>query len=138
MAVIKFRDSTKVSVLGQIKTAIDAGGAAGKLRIYSGSIPAAPSDAASGTLLAELTLSFPCAPTASGSPIKLTFSAITQDSTADATGTAGYARILASDGTAIFDCDVTVTGAGGVLQLNTTSIVIGGPVLVTAFELSVP
>ena len=138
MAVIKFRDSTKVSVLGQIKAAIDAGGSAGKLRIYSGSIPASPSDAATGTLLAELTLGFPCAPTASGSPITLTFNAITQDSSADETGTAGYARILASDGTAIFDCDVTVTGAGGVLQLNTTSIVKFGPVLVTAFTLTVP
>ena len=138
MAIIKFRNSTKVSVLGQIKTDIDAGGAAGGIKIYSGAIPASPSDAATGLLLAELPLSYPCAPTASGSPIKLTFSPITPDSTANDTGTAGYARVLASDGAAIFDCDVTVTGAGGTLQLNTTSIVAGGPVLITEFTLTVP
>lgn len=136
MATIKFRELTKNAVLLPIRTDIDSGSGAGKLRIYSGTIPATPETAASGTLLAELTLSDPCAPVAYGGV--LTFSAITQDSSADETGTAGYARVLSSDNVAIFDCDVTATGAGGTLQLNTTSIVKFGPVLVTAFTLTVP
>jgi len=65
-------------------------------------------------------------------------SAITQDSAADATGTATWARIADSTGATVFDVDVTVTGAGGTLQFNTTSFVIGGPVLISAFTITVP
>ena len=140
MATVHFRDIAKTAILNSIKTDIDAGAAAGKLRIYSGAVPATPETAASGTLLAELTLSYPMgAITGTGATLKLAFSAITQDSSADATGIAGYCRILRNDGTtAVFDGDVTATGGGGVLQLNTTSIAIGGPVLVSSFEISVP
>jgi hypothetical protein len=35
------------------------------------------------------------------------------------------------------DIDITTTGGGGTLQLNTTNIVIGGPILITSFVLSV-
>jgi len=135
MAVIKFKPTVKDNALTQIKNAIDAGSGPGKIRIYSGSIPATPETAASGTLLAELTLSDPCGTVSSG---VLTFLAITQDSSADATGTAGYFRCLDSDNTAIFDGDCSVTGGGGTLQLNTTSIVSGGPVLITAFTMTIP
>ena len=140
MATIRFRDIAKTAILNAIKTDIDAGAAAGKLRIYSGSMPATPETAATGTLLAELTLSYPMgAISGTGAALKLDFSSITQDSSADATGVAGYARITRFDGaTVVFDCDVTATGAGGTLQLNTTNIVAGGPVLVTAFTISVP
>lgn len=140
MATIHFRDVAKTAVLNAIKTDIDAGAAAGYLRIYTGAIPATPETAASGTLLAELRLLYPVGSiTGSGATLALAFGAITQDSSADATGTAGYARILRSDGTtAVLDCDISATGGGGTLQLNTTSIVVGGPVLVTAFTISVP
>ena len=139
MATIKFRDTTKTAVLNAIKTDIDSGGAAAKLRIYSGSIPATPDTAATGTLLSELTLSYPMGSiTGSGATLALEFGAITQDSAANATGVAGYARVVTSGGTSIYDCDVSTTGGGGTLQLNTTNIVAGGPVLVTAFTISVP
>lgn len=140
MATIHFRDVAKTAILNAIKADIDAGAAAGYLRIYSGAIPATPETAATGTLLAELRLSYPMGSvTGSASTLALVFSAITQDSSADASGTAGYARILRSDGTtAVFDCDISATGGGGTLQLNTTSIVAGGPVLVTSFTISVP
>lgn len=139
MATIKFRDIAKTAILNAIKTDIDSGGAAGKLRIYTGTYPATPETAATGTLLAELTLSYPMGSiTGSGATLALTFSAITQDSSADASGVAGYARVVKSDGSSIFDCDVSTTGGGGTLQLNTTNIVAGGPVLVTSFVISVP
>ena len=139
MATIKFRDTTKTAVLNAIKTDIDSGGAAAKLRIYSGAIPATPETAATGTLLAELTLSYPMGSiTGSGATLALEFGTITHDSAADATGVAGYARVVTSSGTSIYDCDVSTTGGGGVLQLNTINIVAGGPVLVTAFMISVP
>jgi hypothetical protein len=135
MATIKFRATTKTNTLNAIKTDIDSGGAAGKVRIYSGSMPADPDTAATGTLLAELPLSYPCGTIGSGT---LTFSSITQDSAADNSGTAGYFRVLTSANTSIFDGDVSATGGGGMLQLNTTSIVAGGPVLITSMTISIP
>ncbi len=139
MATIKFRDIAKTAILNAIKTDIDSGGSAGKLRIYTGTYPATPETSATGTLLAELTLSHPMGViSGTGAALALTFSAITQDSSADASGVAGYARITNSDGVGVFDCDISTTGGGGTLQLNTTNIVAGGPVLVTSFVISVP
>lgn len=142
MATIHFRDIAKTAILNAIKTDIDAGAAAGYLRIYSGAMPATPETTATGILLAELRLSYPMGTiSGSGSSLALALSAITQDSSADNTGVAGYARFLSYNAVtpvAVFDCDVTATGSGGTLQLNTTSIVAGGPVLVTSFTISVP
>lgn len=102
-------------------------GASGKLRIYSGTRPATGGTIT--TLLAELTLNATFAPAASGGV--LTLNAITGDTTADATGTATWARIFKSDGTTIaLDCSVGTSGAD--INLNTTSIVAGAAVNVTS------
>jgi hypothetical protein len=102
-------------------------GASGKLRIYSGTRPATGGTAT--TLLAELTLNATFAPAASGGV--LTLNAITGDTTADATGTASWARIFKSDGTTIcLDCSVGTSGAD--INLNTVSIVAGAAVTVTS------
>lgn len=106
-------------------------GNSGKLRIYSGTQPATGGTAT--TLLAELTLNATFAPAASGAV--LTLNAITQDSAADATGTASWFRIVKSDGTTIV-MDGTVGTSGADLNLNTTSIVVGGPVAVTSFTIT--
>jgi 5-hydroxyisourate hydrolase-like protein (transthyretin family) len=61
--------------------------------------------------------------------------AITQDSSADATGTATWARIVKSDGTThILDCSVGTSAAD--IILNTTSIVAGAAVAVTSAVLT--
>ena len=61
-----------------------------------------------------------------------------QDSSADATGTAVWARVLDSAGTVCMDLDVTVTGGGGYIQMPTTSIVAGGPIAFTSFTATMP
>ncbi len=102
-------------------------GANAKLRIYDGSRPATGGTAT--TLLAELTCNATFAPAASGGA--LTLNAITGDTTADATGTATWARIVKSDGTThVADCSVGTSGAD--INLNTTSIVAGAAVTVTS------
>ena len=140
MATVHFRDIAKTAILNALKTDIDAGGAAGKLRIYSGAMPAKPEDAITGVLLGELTLAYPVGSiTGVAAALKLDFGAITQDNSADNGGVASHFRVFRSDGTtAVFDGDVTNTGGGGVLQLNTINIVAGGPILVTAFSVAVP
>lgn len=116
--------------LDAIKTAIDAGGAAGKLRIYDGTRPATGGTAT--TLLAELTLSFPSAPSASSGV--LTFSSITADASADATGTATWCRIVTS--AAAFVADASVGTSGADYNLNTVSITAGVQVSCTSATLT--
>lgn len=106
-------------------------GASALLRIYSGTRPATGGTAT--TLLAELTCNATFAAAASGGV--LTLNAITQDSSANATGTATWFRIVKSDGTTfVLDGDVGTSGSD--LNLNTTSLVSGGPVAVTSFVLT--
>ena len=106
-------------------------GASALLRIYSGTRPATGGTAT--TLLAELTCNATFAAAASGGV--LTLNAITQDSSANATGTATWFRLVKSDGTTfVMDGDVGTSGSD--LNLNTTSLVSGGPVAITSFVLT--
>lgn len=116
---------------------IDAGGAAGTIEIYDSTIPT-NADTAVGAqvLLAVLTFSYPCAPDPSAST--LTFSAVTQDSSANASGAAAWGRVKTSAGATVFDCSVTATGGGGVVTLNTVNILATGPVSITGGTLTAP
>ncbi len=93
----------------------------GKLRIYSGTRPTNADTALSGnTLLAELTMNATSAGSAASGV--WTANAITSDSSADATGTASFARLVQSDGTTAF-VDLSVGTSGTEVILNTVSIV---------------
>ena len=135
MAILRSRTTTANKALTQYKDDLDAGSGPGTAKIYSGTIPATPETAATGTLLAELVLAKPCGVVADK---KLTFSAITQDLEANNTGYAGYVRLSDSDGNAVIDGDVTAVGGTGVLKLNVTLITALGPVFINSFELSIP
>ena len=103
----------------------------GKLRIYDGT-QAATADTAIGAqvLLAELTLNSTAFGAASGGVA--TANAITADSSADATGTATWFRVVKSDGTTkLFDGSVGTSGAN--LNLNSVAISAGAAVSVTSF-----
>jgi hypothetical protein len=102
----------------------------GYLRLYSGSQPATADTAPSGTLLAELRFGNP----AFGAAVNgvSTANPITADTSADASGTAGWFRALKSDGTtAVFDGTVGTSGSD--LNLNSVAISAGAEVSVTAF-----
>lgn len=109
-----------------IKTDIDKGGAAGKFRVYSGARPASGGTAT--TLLAELTYSYPSAPAASGGV--LTYSAISPEPSAKATGTATWGRAVDSTGAFVKDFDVGTAGAD--FNLNTVNITAGVQVSCTS------
>lgn len=116
--------------LNAIRNAIDAGAGAGLLRIYDGSRPATGGSAT--TLLAELTFSDPSsADAASGAA---TYSAITADASANATGTATWCRVVDSTGAFVMDGSVGTSGAD--FNLNTTSIVAGVQVSCTSCVLT--
>jgi hypothetical protein len=113
----------------------------GYLRIYSGIQPAGPDTAVSAApdhvLLAELRFGA----TAFGAPTNglITANAITADSSANASGDAAWCRALKSDGTtALFDGSAGMADDAPNLALNTTAIVAGEPVSVSALSILVP
>jgi len=124
--------SVRNARLDAIETAI---GTAAVLKIRTGAVPADVATADSGTVLASLTLpSDWLAAASSGSKAK---SGTWQDTSADATGTAAHFRIYASDGTtAHLQGTVTVTGGGGDLTLDNTSISSGQSVTISSFSLT--
>jgi len=137
MANMRLNTTNLRNSLGdQIKTKIDAGAGNGTIKIYTGPQPPDADGGVGGAvLLATLTFAKPSAPAAANGV--LTFNAITQGD-AVATGTAAWARIADSAGNTVFDCDVSASGGGGAIQLNTTAIVSGGPVAITSFTVTVP
>jgi hypothetical protein len=107
-------------------------GASCKLRVYDGTRPATGGTAT--TLLAELTCNATFAPGSAGAGV-LTLNAITQDASADATGTATWFRMTKSDGTThIMDGNVSTASADW--NLNSVSIVATGTVSCTSFVLT--
>ena len=107
----------------------------GYLRIYDGTQPATADTAiTTQTLLAELRFNATAAPAASNGV--LTFNAITQDSSANNTGTASWFRALKSDGTTVL-FDGAVGTSGSDMNIATTSIVAGAIVGVTSFVYTV-
>jgi hypothetical protein len=108
----------------------------GYIRIYNGGQPASPQTAVtSQTLLAELT--FGATAFGAASSGTATANAITADASANATGTAAWARILKSDGTSAV-WDATVGTSGTDIIVNTTTIAITASVTITAMTFTVP
>jgi hypothetical protein len=139
MSNVRVATNPRNDMLNKIRDRIDAGSGAGTIKFYTGTQPANANAATSGnTLLGTLTFSDPSAGDAASGV--LTFSAITQDTSADADGTATWARIADSDGNTVFDCDVggTHESTTGTIQLNTSAIVTGGPIQISSFTLTYP
>lgn len=105
------------------------------LRIRTGAQPANCAAADTGTVLATLTLPADwMAAAASGQKSKL---GTWQDTSADATGTAGHFRIYDSAGTTChMQGNITAISGGGDMELNNVSIAAGQQVTVTAFTLT--
>lgn len=116
-------------------TYFDAGSGPATIEFYTGSIPTA----LGGTLTAQVKLgTLTCSePTGTQTDGEIVFGTIIQDSGADAGGEAAWAYI--KDGTGAIVCAVDVTdGAGsGLIKLNTTTIVAGGPIAMLSFTLTV-
>lgn len=108
----------------------------GYIRIYDGTQPADANTAVSTqTLLAELRFGATAFGAASGGTA--TANAITSDSSANATGTAAWFRVLKSDGTSVL-WDGSAGTSGCDLNLNTTAIVSGATVAISSMTFTHP
>jgi len=118
---------------------LDGGAGAGLLRIYDGTQPANVDTAiTSQVLLAELTCSDPAfGAAADAAPnATATASAITSDTSANATGTATWFRAVDSNGLGIIDGSVGTASAD--LILDSVSITAGQTVAVNSWTFTVP
>jgi hypothetical protein len=134
-----FADNTIVTSMNAMAALFNGG----KLEIYSGSQPTDANTAVGAqTLLSTLTMNATAFPTAvasgsAGSKVcTLTANSITSDTSAAATGTAAWFRVLKSDAsTKVMDGSVAASGTFDMI-LNTTSIVAGATVSCTSFTIT--
>lgn len=119
---------------------VNIGSTAAVIDIRTGAQPADPDTAATGTLLGTLTMSDPAfgAATDAAPGGLITASAITNDSSADATGTAGYFRIRATGTGADDVADGECGTSGADLNWNTLSITAGSTLSITALTVTMP
>lgn len=129
---IHLKTTLRNTMLDTVNAAIGAGGF---LRFYDGAQPATADTALGAQVkLAELALS--ATPFAAAGGGSIVVNAITDDLTADATGTATWATFVTSAGVRIFDVSVGVAGAD--INLNSVAISAGAKVSVTSYTLSIP
>lgn len=108
----------------------------GTIEVRTGAQPAGPDSAATGTLLATLTFSATAFGAASNGVA--TANSITGDSSADASGDAGWFRLKASGGAGVIDGSITVTAGGGDAEMANISIVAGGTVTMSSLTVTLP
>jgi hypothetical protein len=134
----RITQATGAAALDAIVDRIDAGAGAGTIKIFAATIPT-DADTAVGAqvLLATLTFSDPAFGNAtSASPSVATASAITDDTSADATDTAAWFRI--ADSNALTVMDGTVGTSGDDINFNTVAFVSGATVSITSLTVSHP
>ena len=117
----------------------------GRINIYSGAQPASANDAATGTLLATLTLAADAVTAASSGGV-LTFAAIGSDTSIDASGTPGWFRVHRASDTAPtsaanttdrrYDGNIGTSGAD--LNFDSVTWVAGGTVAISSLTLTLP
>jgi hypothetical protein len=127
---VKLANTVRNDRIIVIRDAIDAGSAAGRLRIYSGSKPGTKGAAPAGDLLADIPLADPCG-TASGGALTFT---MPQDAASAISGTASFFYLVDSDGTYVADGDIGTSGSD--LNLVTLTITAPQPVEITSFSIT--
>ena len=113
---------------------VDSGTPPGTIAIRTGGQPTNVGDADTGTLLGTLTFSNPAFGNAATGVA--TASAITSDTNADASGTAGHARIKDGSGNIHSDADAGM-GSGSV-NFDNNVIVSGGTIAISSMTITVP
>ncbi len=124
--------TTRNNRLDEITATMDAGTGAATLTIYDGTRPATGAAVTTQNVLATLTFSDPAFPAAAAGT--MTANAITDDSSADATGTASWFRVEDSDSNFVLDGDVGTSGSD--LNLNSVAITAGVTVSISSFVLT--
>ena len=109
----------------------------GTAEFRTGANPGAADDAATGTVIATVTLPADAMAGASGGSISKNASSW-QDLAADNTGTIGWVRFKSADTTKVMDMDVTNLAGTGAVKVDNPALVSGQQFSVTACVLTWP
>lgn len=101
------------------------------LQLRSGAAPG-PENAATGTLLAEITL--PATPWDTSTPGVLAKNNTWEDPAANAAGTLAHYRLRNAAGTLCIEGTITGTGGGGDLTVDNVVTAVGQVVTITSFQ----
>ena len=105
------------------------------VNFYSGSIPSTTGGAiTSQTLIATCALSSVAGSVSAGA---VTFSAVSDDISADATATIGFGRILNGSGAFFMDADAGISSSSPFWTFNTTGALQGGLVRINSAVLNI-
>jgi hypothetical protein len=132
--VTRISDAARNAAANGVVDLLDGGAAAGYIEIRTGTQPASVATAASGTLLGTLPLSDPAFGDSVGGTA--TAGAITSDTSADASGVAGWFRAYDSNAVAVIDGSAGEAGTD--LILDNASIVAGGTIAVSSWTVTMP
>lgn len=106
----------------------------GSVEIRTGAQPASAADAASGTLLATITLAADAYPDAAGGTAAVSGTPLSSEAVAG--GTAGWGRVKDSGGGTVFDGTVGTSGAD--FTITNDAILTGDIVRITGGALTMP
>jgi hypothetical protein len=120
---IKFSDALRSARAQKIIDAINAGDGPGSMLFYTAPQPAKGAAITTQTLLGAVTFGEPAGTVTDG---ELTFSLITDDSSADADGQAAWVRVLDGDDVFVMDMTVTDNAGAGPVKMPSTQIYEGG------------
>ncbi|MFD8117080.1 hypothetical protein [Streptomyces microflavus] len=132
---LRISTALRNALANAVDDAVNAGGSPGRIEIRTGSQPATPDTAATGTVLATIILDATAFGGSSSGTI--TLNGVPKTVAASATGTAGWFRIYAN-GTATAVVDGAVGTSGAELNLNTTALNNGVNVTVTSGTIVMP
>lgn len=135
-SAFKISSAARNAACNGIVDLLDAGAGAATVAIRTGAPPTNPSDADTGTLLGTLTMSDPAFGNAATGVA--TASAITSDTSADNSGTAGHFRAKDSDGNVIFQGTAGETADSPDMVFDNKTIVAGGTIAITSMTVTVP
>jgi hypothetical protein len=133
----RIQNASRSAMTDAITALLNGGSAAGHVEVRTGTQPADPDSAASGALLATVTLNDPAFGAATdGVATADVTPALTQAASAD--GNAGWFRGFDSNNASVIDGSVTATGGGGDMQLNTIALVNGVDFTITSWTITMP
>lgn len=133
---MKITTAVRSAIAQELLAAMAAGTTAPApiMEIYDGSLPSSMGGAIGSTLLASLELSSAVGTEQDG---VITFGEITADASADATGTAGWCRVLDRDSAEVAYFTISETNGSGEIKFNTVDIVAGSPVAVSSMTVTI-
>ena len=135
---MRITNAAAIAMCDTLVDSLDSGSGTAKIEVRTGSQPATVETAASGTLLGTLNLTNPAfGGAADANPgATATAAAISDDTSADATGTAGYFRAYNRNGDAVLDGTAGTSGTD--LILDDVSITSGQTIKINSWTVTMP